>query len=227
MICTETGRHYSIYGTCLLPRITGQERLTDTALAWDLRHLQQVIIDDEVSDHPVYREHLLKHDKNILGAERLIGVRPKTIGLLFRDGRYKIFRRPSRNEMEQLAKLLQFIDPPMDVPILDERNYGFEECVQIVAARSPTLPIPAIAVTVMLCFAPTVLANVGLVDTEAASFSRLDWWLFFVVLPLTSLPFMYLRAKASLAKWKQRLSPEEAAYLEALTHADAEGDLKG
>lgn len=221
MICTETDRYYSIYGTCLLPRITGQETLIDTVIAWDLRHLQQVIVDDEVSYHPVYREHLLKHEKNILSGERLIGVRPKIIGLLFRDGRYKTFRRPSRNEMDQLVKLLQLVEPPLDVPILEERNYCFEECVQIVAARSPTLPIPAIAVTVMLCFAPTVLANVGLVDTGAASFSELDWWLFFVVLPLSSLPFMYLRAKASLAKWKRRLSQEEADYLNQLGSEDA------
>ncbi|MDH2421726.1 hypothetical protein [Cobetia amphilecti] len=118
--------------------------------------------------------------------------------------------------MQQLAKLLQFIEPPLDVPILDERGYCFEECVQIVAARSPTLPIPAIAVTVMLCFAPTVLSNVGLVDTASPGFSELNWWLFFVVLPLTSLPFMYLRAKASLAKWQRRLSEDEADYLNRL-----------
>lgn len=227
MICTETGRPYSIYGTCLLQRITGQEKLTDTVLAWDLRHLQQVIVDGETSDHPAHREHLLKNDKNILGGERLIGAQPKIIGLLFRDGHYKTFRRPSQDEMQQLAKLLHYLEPPLDVPILDERGYNFEECVQIVAARSPTLPIPAIAVTVILCFAPTVLDNVGLVDTGAASFSELDWWLFFVVLPLTSLPFMYLRAKASLGKWKQRLSADEAAYLEALTDAEADGGLRG
>ncbi|MFP5300759.1 hypothetical protein R2R70_05980 [Cobetia sp. SIMBA_158] len=220
MISTETGRQYSIYGTCLLPRITGQEKLTDTVLAWDLRHLQQVIVDREVSDHPANREQLLKSDKNILGAERLIGARPKIIGLLFRDGQYRTFRRPSQDEMQQLAKLLQF-EPPLDVPILDERGYCFEECVQIVAARSPTLPIPAIAVTVMLCFAPTVLSNVGLVDTASPDFSELDWWLFFVVLPLTSLPFMYLRAKASLARWQRRLSEEEADYLNRLV-ADGE-----
>lgn len=227
MICTETDRHYSIYGNCLLPRITGQEQLTDTVLAWDLRHLHQVIVDREVSDHPANREHLLKNDKNVLGTERLIGVRPNIIGLLFRDGQYKTFRRPSRNDMEHLATLLQIIEPPLDVPILDKRGYIFEECVQIVAARSPTLPIPAIAVTVVLCFAPTVLSNVGLVDTASPGFSELDWWLFFVVLPLTSLPFMYLRAKASLGKWRQRLSPDEAVYLEALTHGDAESGLKG
>lgn len=129
--------------------------------------------------------------------------------------------------MEQLAKLLQIIEPLLDVPILDKRGYIFEECVQTVAARSPTLPIPAIAVTVVLCFAPTVLSNVGLVDTASPGFSELDWWLFFVVLPLTSLPFMYLRAKASLGKWRQRLSPDETVYLAALTHGDAESDLKG